>query len=276
MAGKIPWPIGMVLITRSSNIKFVGGRLMRSLIFALLSLSISSPTLSATAGDSYKFRGTEMRDLDAGKTILNWKHQETPIIVRYAARSLEEYGAAAKNGNTFLVGRIFLEKSATVSFYERPKDVIGVYNSTVVVSIKGQPTRIYNVGDIFKNQALSLGYVALVRDKNNEPMLVCNYVGQPSEGPEGFAIIRPLSSGLAFQTLPLTTYGKVVLSRRNLNQIEVWSASPDEVDGANSVTPYSTQLCQLDNGSYRCGPSVRQKESFAPNALIDPAIEILP
>ncbi|MFV3132056.1 hypothetical protein [Niveispirillum sp. KHB5.9] len=222
--------------------------------------------------DSYIFRQTEMRDVEFGVTV-DWRNKFLPRIIRYVAPPLSTYEDAVQNEQNILVGKIVLPGDYTVELYERPKDIIGDYGSVAILIHDGVIIDKYDVSSSLGNNSLSLSYAAIL-SANNNIMLILNYVGQPSEVPEGFVTIRISQSEAIVNALPLTIYGKLVVTEKNFDEIDLWSTELNKVNGTNSPTSYTVRRCRMKNKTYKCDPAKMQDRLFAPNEIINPGIEI--
>lgn len=160
-----------------------------------------------------------------------------------------------------------------VRFYEQPTSM-AVYNSTVSVERDGSVIATYPVGRMIRHQALRLVHMVLLKS-GDTGMLVGEYEGGAVGAREGFAILRFSPSGVKLHTLPLTDYGKVVVLRSNPDQVEVWSADPDEDVGSPVADrPYVTRACRWQAQGFLCDPPKRKQGVFTPGGISDPGIEI--
>lgn len=183
--------------------------------------------------------------------------------------------AAAINGHKkVLRGKIAIDSSTTVRFYEEPKSET-VYDSSISVERGGASIASYKVGRMIKHQALRLVHAALIRS-GDTGMLVCEYEGGAVGAREGFAVLRFSPAGFELHTLPLTDYGKIVVFRGKPEQAEIWSALDDNVGAAAADRSYATRACRWQPEGYVCGPPERKAGLFTPGGISDPGIEIRP
>lgn len=182
--------------------------------------------------------------------------------------------AALSAHKKVLRAEIAIDSTTTVKFYEEPTSET-VYNSTVSVERAGASIATYNVGSMVKHQALRLVHAALVRS-GDAGMLICEYEGGAVGAREGFAILRFSPAGINLHTLPLTDFGKVVVFGSKPEQVEIWSALPDDAGSDADPMAYATRMCRLQSKGYLCGTPKRQPRRFAPGAIDDPGIEIRP
>jgi hypothetical protein len=207
---------------------------------------------------------------------VNWAGQKTPAIHEFMRPSPAEYQKAIDEDKEVLRAKVVLDGSTTVEFYEKPKD-IDFYDSTVVVNRRGVASRSYNIGELIKHQALSLGHVAIVSSSDSTGMLVCEYEAGAVGAREGFAILRFSPAGFELRTLPLTDFGKVVVFRSKPDQVEIWSALSDYVASDADPRNYATRTCRLQTQEGNmCGPPKRKHRRFIPSDINDPGIEIRP
>jgi hypothetical protein len=206
---------------------------------------------------------------------LDWTNQKSPAVHEFTSPSPIQYQNAIDEDKDVLRARIQLDRSTTVEFHERPKD-IDFYDSTVVVNRKGEPSRSYSIGELIKHQALSLAHVAIVPSINGPSMLVCEYVGGFVGSREGFAILRFSSGSFELHTLPLTDFGKVVVFRSKPDLATIWSALPYPRGSDAEPMAYSTQACRWQTEGYVCDPPKKRRGRFSPASINDPGIEIRP
>jgi hypothetical protein len=219
--------------------------------------------------------GTEIQPAVADSLTVNWSKQEVPATHGFMSPSPAEYMKAIDENKEVLRARVMLDEATTVEFYEKPKD-IDFYDSTIIVNRRGVASRSYNVGELIKHQALSLAHVAIVPTGNSTGMLVCEYEGGAVGAREGFAILRFSHSSFDLHTLPLTDFGKVVVSKEKPDKVEIWSALPDGAASDADPMAYSTQACRWQAGGYTCDTPKRKRGRFSPASINDPGIEIRP
>ncbi|MDT8758663.1 hypothetical protein MZO42_08130 [Sphingomonas psychrotolerans] len=217
----------------------------------------------------------EILDVGPQPVSIDWRGRKEPIGIRFLMKSIEEYQSLIRNRTRTIIARIDLGNGNTVSFYETPREQFDDFGSEIVLRSRGRVTRTYTLQDLFADKSLAIGYVGLVRGKADAAVVLCNFVGQPSEAPEGLVVIRVSSAGLSLHSLPLTLYGKVVVSRSNLDHLELWSADRATVSVAAAPARYRTRQC-IWRGAYRCGPWAPRRGQIVPNTIIDPAIEVRP
>ncbi len=182
--------------------------------------------------------------------------------------------AAVSGRKLVLRGKIAIDATTTVNFYEQPKSET-VYNSLVRVERKGVSIARYNVGEITKHQSLRLVHAAIIRS-GETGMWVCEYEGGGNGAREGFAILRFSPGGFELHTLPLTDFGKVVVFKGKPEQVEIWSALPDDAGANADPKAYGTRSCRLGAKGYLCSPPKRKVGRFSPGDINDPGIEIRP
>jgi hypothetical protein len=92
---------------------------------------------------------------------------------------------------------------------------------------------------------------------------------------DGFAIIRFSPKQVSFSTLPLTAQGKLILDRKNLDEVELWSANPNDL-GLGTAEPkrYITRKCPWESKNYHCGTNTRDVGPVSPQDVDNPGIEI--
>lgn len=239
-------------------------------VLVLLSLTPAALYSMPRAGDAGKMQAAVTEN-----STVNWTNQQVPVIRMFLSPSPTEYMQAIDKSRQILRAKIMLNESRTVEFYERPKS-IDFYNSTIVVSQRGGVSRSYNVGALIKHQALSLAHVGIVPLQNGAGMLVCEYEGGAVGAREGFAILRYSSSGFKLHTLPLTSFGKVVVFRSNPKKAEIWSALPNDVGADAEPMFYTTRSCLWKKNRYECSSPKRKRSRYAPAAIDQPGIEIQP
>lgn len=225
-----------------------------------------------------KSSGNETRKgqtMAPGSVTINWSNQKVATIRTFLRPSPDQYMEAIDANNQILRATVLLGHSTTVEFYERPKS-IDFYDSTIVVNHQGQPPRSYRVGALIKHQALSLAHVGIVPYGNGTGMLVCEYEGGAVGAREGFAILRYTSAGFNLHTLPLTTFGKVVVFKSNPAKAEIWSALPNDVGADAEARYYAAQTCLWYSDGYKCNARKRKLGRFGPAAIDQPGIEIRP
>ena len=240
---------------------------------AILAISILLGPISAAFGSLSS--GAGMQATVGDNLTVNWVNQKTPAIHGFVGPTPTEYMKAIDEKKEVLRARVLLDGSMIVEFYERPRD-IDFYDSTIVVNRQGQASRSYNVGKLINHQALSLAHVAIVPSGIGTGTLVCEYVGGAVGAREGFAILRFSPTGFELHTLPLTSFGKVVVFARKPEQAEVWSALPYPVGSDADPMVYATQACRWQSSGYVCDPPKRKRGRFGPAAIDDPGIEIHP
>ena len=173
-----------------------------------------------------------------------------------------------------LRAEIATDSTTTVRFYEEPTSET-VYNSSISIERGGASIATYNVGKMIKHQPLRLVHAALIRS-NDGGMLVCEYEGGAVGAREGFAILRFSPAGFELHTLPLTDFGKVVVFKSKPEQVEIWSALPDDMGSDADPMAYATQPCRWQAKGYTCGAPKRKLGRFSPADINDPGIEIRP
>lgn len=181
--------------------------------------------------------------------------------------------AAIDERKKVLRAQIPVTPSLTVRFFEEPTSET-VYNSSITVESGGSMST-YRIGELIKHQALRLVHTALIRS-GDTGMLVCEYEGGAVGAREGFAVLRFSQSGFTLHTLPLTDFGKIVVSKGNPEWAEIWSALPDNAASTADERYYATRSCRWQPNGYVCGSQKRQSRRFAPGAIDDPGIEIRP
>jgi hypothetical protein len=187
-----------------------------------------------------------------------------------AARSDD---SAINNHRKVLRAEVLIRPDTWVRFYEQPTSITE-YNSTVSVQHGQRVIATYPVGRMIQHQALRLVHVALLRS-GDSGTVVAEYEGGGVGAREGFAILRFSPSGVKLHTLPLTDYGKVVVFKNSPDQVEVWSADPDEDVGSPVADrPYITRTCRWQAQAFLCGTTRRQLGVFTPGGISDPGIEI--
>ena len=217
--------------------------------------------------------GTQTQAAANDNLTVDWANQKTTAIHAFVAPTPAEYQKAIDEEKEVQRATVMLGGSTTVEFYEKPKD-IDFYNSTIVINRHGIASRSYNVGELIKHQALSLAHVAIVPTGNSTGMLVCEYEGGAVGAREGFAILRFSPSSFDLHTLPLTDFGKVVVSKEKPDKVEIWSALPDGAASDADPMAYSTQACRWQASGYMCDTPKRKRGRFSPTSINDPGIEI--
>jgi hypothetical protein len=182
--------------------------------------------------------------------------------------------AALDERKKVLRAEIAIDSSTTVRFYEEPTSET-VYDSSISIERGGASIATHNIGRMIKHQALRLVHTALIRS-GEKGMLVCEYEGGAVGAREGFAILRFSPAGFELHTLPLTDFGKVVVSRVNPEWAEIWSALADNAASTADERSYVTRACHWQSKGYVCGAPQRKAGRFAPGAIDDPGIEIRP
>jgi hypothetical protein len=172
-----------------------------------------------------------------------------------------------------LRAEIAIDSSTTVRFYEEPTSET-VYDSSISIERGGASIATHKIGRMI-HQALRLVHTALIRS-GERGMLVCEYEGGAVGAREGFAILRFSPAGFELHTLPLTDFGKVVVSRTKPEWAEIWSALADNAGSSADERSYVTQTCRWQSKGYVCGSPRRKTGRFAPGAVDDPGIEIRP
>src|SRR5579871_8221 len=104
-------------------------------VLVLLSSTSAAPALQASGGDSEATSSKQM--------VVDWINQKSPAVHAFTSPSPAEYQTAIDEDRDMLRARILLDSSTTVEFHEHPKD-IGFYDSTVVISRRGEPSRSFN------------------------------------------------------------------------------------------------------------------------------------
>jgi hypothetical protein len=173
-----------------------------------------------------------------------------------------------------LRGEIAIDPATTVRFYEEPTSET-VYHSSISIERGQTSIANYEVGKMIGHQPLRLVHAALIRSDNGG-VLVCEYEGGAVGAREGFAILHFSPVRFQLHTLPLTNFGKVVVFIGKPEQVEIWSALPD--DAGTSVDPraYATQSCRWREKGYSCSVPKRKPGRFSPASIDDPGIEIRP
>ena len=219
-----------------------------NVVLAVLMLLKPSPV-----GLYLQSSGAETTATVADDVTVDWVNQKAPTTRVFARPSPAEYMKAIAENKEVLRARIVLDGSTTIEFHERPQD-IDFYDSTIVVNRRGEASRSYNVGNLIKHQALSLVHVGIVPSENGAGMLVCEYEGGAVGAREGFAILRFSPSSFDLHTLPLTDFGKVVVFQGKPEQVEIWSALPDNAGSDADPRSYTTQACRWQIRGYECSP----------------------
>ena len=210
----------------------------------------------------------QTKPVDEGKAGISQAIQAFPEPEPQADRT------AIDEHKKVLRAEIAIDSSTTARFYEEPTSETA-YDSSISIERGGASIATYKVGRIIKHQALRLVHAALIRSGDTR-MLVCEYEGGAVGAREGFAILRFSPAGLELHTLPLTDFGKVVVSRGNPEWAEVWSALADNAGSTADERSYVTRTCRWQSKGYVCGPPRRTAGRFAPGAIDDPGIEIRP
>ena len=225
--------------------------------------------------------GTEFRVLtvDYDRRVqgsLDWSRQRTPAIV-YAAFDYgsadDQYKLVQRKATVQLV-QVALPNSISVRFTESPMSAADFdrFNPTAIVTCSGKFQR-YNVGNNFANDAaFRLVYLSIVPLEAGAGMLVAGYGAGAAA--QGFAVLRYSPSKCELRTLPVVSYGKVVVSPKNPDRLIVWSVSGQGWDTANSPTYYATRLCTWGRGTLSCSRPQPQEGMFIPNAINNPGIEV--
>ena len=232
-----------------------------NVVLAVLMLLKPSPV-----GLYLQSSGAETTATVADDVTVDWVNQKAPTTRVFARPSPAEYMKAIAENKEVLRARIVLDGSTTIEFHERPQD-IDFYDSTIVVNRRGEASRSYNVGNLIKHQALSLVHVGIVPSENGAGMLVCEYEGGAVGAREGFAILRFSPSSFDLHTLPLTDFGKVVVFQGKPEQVEIWSALPDNAGSDADPRSYTTQACRWQIRGYECSPPKPGAPSIRTKAL---------
>jgi hypothetical protein len=211
----------------------------------------------------------------------NWLLRAQPKPVDSSSQAIQTFPlpepqadrVAIDERRKVLRAEILVTPSVTVRFYEEPTSET-VYNSSITVE-KGGSVSTYRIGDLIKHQALRLVHTGLVQ-AGDSGMLVCEYEGGAVGAREGFAVLRYSQIGFTLHSLPLTEFGKIVVSKGNPEWAEIWSALPDNAASTADERYYATRSCRWQPNGYVCGSPKRQPRRFAPGAINDPGIEIRP
>jgi len=171
-----------------------------------------------------------------------------------------------------LRAEIAIDPTITVRFYEEPTSET-VYHSSISIERGRTSIASYEVGKMIGHQPLRLVHAALIRSDDGG-MLVCEYEGGAAGTREGFAILRFSPGRFELHTLPLTDFGKVVVFRSKPEQVEIWSALPDDAGPNAAPMAYATQICRWQVKKYSCGTPKRRPGLFSPASIDDPGIEI--
>jgi hypothetical protein len=222
---------------------------------------------------AYSQSGTNTAEA-AGPT-LDWSDQKTPAIHEFTWPKPDEYMAAIEAHRIILRTRVTLPGSIRVEFSERPKD-IDFYDSSSEVFRQDGGRRTYDVGELIHHQALHLTAIALVPSVNGTGRLICAYLGGAVGARAGFAVLYYSRASADLSVLPLTDFGKIVVSRSKPEEAEIWSALSDYVGTDADPRHYSKRTCRLQAQGFVCGPGKRIAGRFAPEGVNQPGIEIRP
>jgi hypothetical protein len=92
---------------------------------------------------------------------------------------------------------------------------------------------------------------------------------------QGFVIIRRVDGKIGAYGLPVVQQGKIVVNRADLNNVKMWSASPDDEGLCNACEKrYIVMECSYDLNGYKCKPEKKLYGPIAPNLVTKNIIEI--
>jgi hypothetical protein len=205
-------------------------------------------------------------------TMLAKAQVRSDAIQTFPLPAPKDDDAALSAYKKVLRAEIAIDSTTTVRFYEQPTTVT-IYNSSISIERGGASVATYNIGSMIDHQALRLVHTALLRS-GETGMLVCEYEGGAIGAREGFAILHFSPTGFLLHTLPLTDFGKVVVFKDKPEQVEIWSALPDDAGSNADERVYVARACHWKVNGYVCGRPKRQPGRFSPGDVDDPGIEI--
>jgi hypothetical protein len=182
----------------------------RNGIPSALSIVVVGVTLLSVS-PSAVYAQSETNTTEAAGLALNWVGQKTPAVREFTWPKPDEYMAAIEAHRRIFRVKVTLPGSTTIEFYERPQD-IDFYDSTAVVYRQDGGRRSYDVGDLIHHQALHLSAVAIVPSVNGTGRLICAYLGGAVGARAGFAVLYYTRTTANLFVLPLTEFGKIVVS----------------------------------------------------------------
>lgn len=195
-----------------------------------------------------------------------------PRILTVPRPSVNQYEAAISRQDELLRLSLAIQ-GERIDFYEWPKDIDDI-RSQVTLRCKGTPRQHFDVGRLVGHRSLSLVHVATIPQSNHSYIVVAEYEGGAVGARIGFAIMRVSHDQCALRALPLTAYGKVVVSMRRPDEFVLWSALGGEVGPSIARRRYGTRTCTWRRDSLSCGREAVQEGMFYPTAMNDPGIAI--
>lgn len=174
-----------------------------------------------------------------------------------------------------LRARLEINISTLIEVFERPKDV-DYYDSLVIVHRKDFSPQYFNIGRMIKGgQILRLVNTALFYTEEHAGVLVFVFEGGGSGAVQGFAILRFSQTNIELHTLPIVYHGKVVVDRKNIEKVELWSKHPYFI-GQSEVDDklYIIRDCYWRKKGFDCRSKPRIVGPFSPISISDPGVEI--
>jgi len=133
----------------------------------------------------------------------------------------------------------------------------------------------YVVGRLIEGgQGLRLLEAQTLCDGRGGELLILGFQAGFTGAVQGFMVVRRHGRVLMVQGLPLVYQGKLSVSRRTPDRLELWSAERLEGLCGACEKPYTVRRCQLTPDSVQCGPAGPRTEPMIPAAFIFNMIEI--
>lgn len=233
-----------------------------TLLIALQSCSADSPTDHAQSpsfiNDSFQ---------------IDWRTKKKPEIVSTPLPAVNIYLRAIADNNKIMRGEIDLPNKSKLIFNEHPKD-IDIINSEIAFNCSLEKSINLNVAESIGRNTLALVHVAILPRSNTTGIVVAEYEGGATGAREGFVIIRYSPKKCELAALPITDFGKVVISAKSPDELVLWSALSENAGSGVDPRPYTTKSCQWREGGYVCSAPKRQLGLFSPTAISDPGIVV--
>jgi hypothetical protein len=169
-----------------------------------------------------------------------------------------------------------LNSSTLVRVYELrfPSDD-GAYNSTVTIS-GGSGDQRFSIPTLIRGgEGLRLVRASVICDQSNQASLILGFEAGWAGAVQGFVTVQHSAGKLQVQGLPIVRFGKLVVSRKAMEDVTLWSAEAEDQGACDACEkPYVIRDCHLDGQGWTCTKRPKQTAPFNPNVVTSDIIEI--
>jgi hypothetical protein len=181
-------------------------------------------------------------------------------------------------GQAVVQWKLTLDEATVVRVVEHPRTEkdMDSYNSTIIVQ-RGHERKDYALGKLIKlGSGLRLVETASFCSSPGKKTVFLAFETPSVGASEGFAVIRSSPDDVDVQVLPMADQGRIVVSRADLDRVELWSAkgSASEIECDACKKHYAVQDCEIGQHAVTCNPRAGADEIRSPSKFIGARIEV--